>query len=122
MSFINIAVVVPAYNEQAVIGQTIESLLAAGRLPQNIFVINDCSTDNTVEEIARYGVNALHNPRNLGKAESLNNVIRELYLLSRFTHISFLDADTCVAKDYFRVISDRLKEDLEWCEKRNKSS
>ncbi|MFN5772898.1 glycosyltransferase family 2 protein, partial [Flavobacterium sp.] len=41
------AVVIPTYNEEAFIGQTLASLMAQTQLPEQIIVVNDGSTDNT---------------------------------------------------------------------------
>ena len=40
-------IVIPAYNEEAYIGKTLQSLVEQTLLPKKIIVVNDGSTDNT---------------------------------------------------------------------------
>ena len=47
-------VVIPAFNEEDHLTQTLDSLVAQSHLPEKIVVIDDQSTDNTKEIIARY--------------------------------------------------------------------
>ena len=47
-----ISVIIPAYNEEKTIGAAISSLLEQSRIPDEILIINNNSTDRT-EEIAR---------------------------------------------------------------------
>jgi glycosyltransferase involved in cell wall biosynthesis len=46
------AVVIPTYNEEAFIGQTLASLMAQTQLPEQIIVVNDGSTDTTAAIVA----------------------------------------------------------------------
>lgn len=48
----SVAVVIPAYNSEACLRQTIESILAQTRPPDEILIVNDGSTDST-EQVAR---------------------------------------------------------------------
>lgn len=50
-----ISVIIPAYNGAATIANAIESILGQTRAPDEIIVSDDCSTDSTAEEAARYG-------------------------------------------------------------------
>ena len=53
-----LAFVIPAYNEQALIGKCVESVLAeikrSGRTDVDVVVVNNNSTDRTAEVAARY--------------------------------------------------------------------
>lgn len=49
-----ISVIIPAYNGAATIANAIESILRQTRAPDEIIVSDDCSTDSTAEEAARY--------------------------------------------------------------------
>jgi len=68
-----ISVILPTYNRAELVGETIDSLLAQSRPVDELLVIDDGSTDNTREVIARYGdaVKYLAKP-NGGKASALN--------------------------------------------------
>ncbi|WP_079436018.1 glycosyltransferase family 2 protein [Zoogloea sp. LCSB751] len=72
-----VAVIVPAFNEAAVIASTLRSLLAQAPRPREIIVVDDGSTDGTAD-VARgvlvgvSGARVIRLPRNSGKAAALN--------------------------------------------------
>ena len=89
---LKITAIIPAFNEEACIGATIEALLAQTYPLSAIIVIDDCSLDRT-REIARsyLGVTVLRTPQNEGtksKAQNLGlaSVETELFVT--------VDADT----------------------------
>lgn len=96
-----ITVLIPAYNEQAGLGDTIRSLYAQTRPPERILVVNDCSTDAT-EQVARFwGVEVLTPPANLGSKAKAQNyglgfVDTDLVLP--------VDADTTLDPDYIELL------------------
>jgi glycosyltransferase involved in cell wall biosynthesis len=50
-----ISVVMPAYNEELYIGEALDSILAQTRAPLEVIVVDDGSTDETVEIVRGYG-------------------------------------------------------------------
>ena len=93
-----VTALVPAYNEEACIGETIESLLAQTVPFYRIIVINDCSTDKTAEVAAAYsckGVTVLTPPSNRGKSQAHNYGISHLETEFFLT----VDADTILAPE-----------------------
>jgi glycosyltransferase involved in cell wall biosynthesis len=50
-----ISVVVPAYNAEPYIAQTLQSILSQTRPPEEIIVVDDGSTDGTPDEVIRFG-------------------------------------------------------------------
>ena len=50
-----VTVLIPAYNEAASVGDTIDSLRNQTIPPAEIIVIDDCSTDNTAEVARAHG-------------------------------------------------------------------
>ena len=55
------------FNNQSTIKQSIESLINQNYPLDEIFVIDDCSTDKTVEKINEMGVELIINPKNKGR-------------------------------------------------------
>jgi len=51
----NVSVVIPCYNAEKYLGQTVSSVLKQTRLPDEIVFIDDGSTDNTKEILRTYG-------------------------------------------------------------------
>jgi cellulose synthase/poly-beta-1,6-N-acetylglucosamine synthase-like glycosyltransferase/peptidoglycan/xylan/chitin deacetylase (PgdA/CDA1 family)/spore germination protein YaaH len=100
--FPRVAVLIPAYNEEAVIVRTIRSVLNSDYKNLHILVIDDGSSDRTAEaaaeayaqEIKAGRVQVLIRP-NAGKAAALN------YALERLHDEIFvgIDADTVIAPD-----------------------
>lgn len=97
-----IAVLVPAYNEQGYIGPAIESFLAADypRDRLNIVVVDDGSTDDTFAEALAYEseqVTVLTKP-NGGKHAALNYAVQATHC----EYVVTVDADSVVAPDAFK--------------------
>lgn len=95
-----VTVLIPAFNEEAVIAGTIRSVLASDHPDFEIIVIDDGSSDATHQIAAAAGVTALKQTDNLGKAAALNAGIAA----ARGVHIVTVDADTLVAPDTLRLL------------------
>lgn len=98
----DVAVLMAAHNEEAVIGTTLGALVQL--VPAaNVHVVSDWSSDRTVEIAERVGVNVVETPRNTGKASALAYGRDEFGLLDRYRAVMILDADTKLDPDYFEV-------------------
>lgn len=88
-----VSIVMPAYNAEKTISQSIESVL--GQIYQNweLLIVNDCSTDNTESIVVSYlqdsRIKLINNERNTGVAQSRNTAIES----SIGRYIAFLDSD-----------------------------
>src|SRR3989338_8542913 len=100
-----LCVVIPALNEQLMIGRCIESLLNCDLPPPDIYVIDDGSIDNTALVADSFGVNVIRNSSKQGKAASLKRIIAHFNLAERYEYVALLDADTYVGKDYVRSVT-----------------
>ena len=89
-----VSIIVPAYNEELVVGDTVASLLASDYSRYEIIVVDDGSQDNTSKVIVdRFGADdrvRLFTVANAGKAAALNTGLRH----ARGEIIVALDADT----------------------------
>ncbi|MCK4223445.1 glycosyltransferase family 2 protein, partial [Candidatus Bathyarchaeota archaeon] len=88
-----VTVIVPAYNEEKAIGKTVDALLSLSYANREIIVVDDGSTDRTLEVARSYAkgdlVKALTKP-NGGKWDALNIGIRG----AKGEFIVCIDADT----------------------------
>ena len=101
-----ISVVVPAYNEEITIRDCIQSLLDLDYPNYEIILVDDGSTDKTLEEARKFensGVIVKHQ-ENQGKANALNNGIRS----SKGEIVVTVDADTKLHKNSLKKIADRF--------------
>ncbi len=103
---VSISVVMPAYNASRFIGESIESILNQTLKNFELIIVNDGSTDDTVDIVNSYNdprIRLIHNPENLGIVATLNNGITE----ARSEFIARLDADDI-------AVANRLEEQLKY--------
>lgn len=79
-NMIPISVLVPAYNEETTIVDSIKSLLALNYPSHEVIVINDGSKDNTLKEIIQaYKLNEISQPvRNLIKTKKIRGIYKNI--------------------------------------------
>ncbi|HEY1862721.1 MAG TPA: glycosyltransferase family 2 protein [Roseiarcus sp.] len=88
------SVIIPAYNVSGIIERAIRSAAAQTSPPLEILVINDCSTDNTVEVVNALGreipsLRLLSTPANGGPAAARNLGLRA----AKADWVALLDSD-----------------------------
>ena len=88
-SAMRISVVIPTYNRLAYLQQALESVLSQTRMPDEIIVVDDGSTDHTKREIGSRGDLLYVRQENLGAAAARNRGIRE----AKGDWVAFLDSD-----------------------------
>ena len=95
-----ISVVIPTYNSAGFIVSTLDSVLGQSRCPEEILVMDDGSTDETVRLLRRYQprVTVLQQT-NKGVADARNALCRH----ARGDIIAFLDHDDIWHPDYLKV-------------------
>ena len=93
----NISVIIPTYNSSLYIVRTLDSVLSQSCLPHEIVIVDDGSTDNTIEIIEDYKKNnesifdniRLYKQKNMGAGAARNRAILE----AKGQWIAFLDSD-----------------------------
>ena len=115
-------IVIPAYNEEAFIALTLQSLVSQTLLPKKVVVVNDNSTDKTAEIILAF---AKENPfitlvNKTSEAIHLpgSKVIQAFHkgfetLDNNYDIIVKLDADLILPNNYFERISSTFEKDAE---------
>jgi glycosyltransferase involved in cell wall biosynthesis len=103
----NISFVIPAYNSASTIKETLDSVLNGNfEYGDEIIVVNDGSTDNTLEVLKKfeYKIKIIENPENIGCPASRNVGISA----AKYDLIFSLDADNILEKE----MVNKLKESL----------
>lgn len=111
MTNIKIAILVPAYKEELVIDKTITSLLDAGFLKNDIYVVDDCSEDETSNISLSYGVNVLTLTKNSGKAGATRAGLAHFKLTEKYDWITLVDGDSMLSEDFIPVLKQAIKKD-----------
>ena len=85
-------VIIPLYNKEQYIENAIKSVLNQTFTDYNLVIVNDCSTDKSVEITSKYisdTVEIIHHKKNAGLAAARNTGIKN----SNSNYITYLDAD-----------------------------
>lgn len=114
----NVAIIVPAHNEEGVIGATIDSLVRMDYPPQHlrIYVIDDASSDATamvINQRAReHREQVLYVPcfdkEGFGKAAVLNHGLKIILAGDWAEAVMIIDADVLFEKDTLRLMTRHL--------------
>ena len=110
----NIITVIPVYNGEKFIRQTLESVAKQSLPADRVIVLDNCSTDNTeqvVKDFQAIKCEWIRNPKNLGLFGNCN---RALEFASEANHLHLLCADDLIEPDFYR----RLTHELEACPNR----
>lgn len=99
-----ISVVIPAYNEELYIGPCLESLLNQQEKPDEIIVVNNNSTDRTVEIAKNYPVRIINEPQQ-GMIQARNRGFNE----AKYEIIARTDADTILPPTWIKNIKKKLE-------------
>lgn len=96
------SVIIPLYNKEKYIEDTIKSVLNQTFKNFEIIVINDGSTDNSLKIVKNFSDQRIFiiDQRNLGLSTARNNGVKNAI----FNYIAFLDADDLWMEDYLQTI------------------
>jgi GT2 family glycosyltransferase len=107
---IGVSIIVPAYNAQNTIGETIASVLSQTYPHWELIVVDDGSTDDTEATVKQFTkgnepIRYLHQS-NQGVAAARNNGIQN----ARYEWLHFLDADDWVAPNFLQLLTQKIEE------------
>ena len=106
---VSVSVVIPVHNRQAVIGRSVSSVIRQSLSPDEIIIVNDGSSDNTLQvcqEISAPGVQIITLPENCGSQKARNAGIRA----AKGNWIAFLDSDDQWLPNQLEKLVERLRE------------
>ena len=89
----DITVVIPVHNREQTIKRAVDSVLSQSILPEEIIVVDDCSSDSTKEILEGYGekIICIYLPENGGPSKARNEGIKQ----AKTEWVAFLDSDDC---------------------------
>ncbi len=101
---LNVSLYIPVYNGESTIQNVLKSALELDPGPEEIIVINDGSSDRTLEILEEYKnqINIINNPSNMGLAFSRNVGISK----AKHDDVASLDADVEVSKNWLKDLHD----------------
>jgi glycosyltransferase involved in cell wall biosynthesis len=107
-----LSVILPNYNHAKLIGRALGALLSQDRAADEIIVVDDGSTDDSVAVVERIAATAssirlLQNPRNLGVAPTSQAGLE----VARGKYVYFAAADDWVVPGFFGLALRRLEAD-----------
>ena len=96
-------VVIPLYNKEKQIRTTIQTVLEQTFQQYEILIINDGSTDGSIEEVQKFSDKRIRiiSQKNAGVSAARNTGIEN----ARYEWVAFLDADDLWEKDFLKEIS-----------------
>lgn len=105
---LKVSVYVPCFNSERTIGACLASLIAQRRKPDEILLIDDGSTDRSLEIAKRYpGVKVIHHAVNKGLATARNSGIR----FSKGDLVASIDSDCAADPDWLLRLAAEMEHD-----------
>lgn len=110
---VTVTALIPAHNEEKLIGATITSLLAQDRKPDRIIVVADNCTDGTVAVARSFNVEVFKTVgNNKKKAGGLNQALAKILPeLGENDTVMIMDADTVLRQGFLKTAVKRFTDD-----------
>lgn len=102
------SIVIPTYNRVAFIKQAIDSVLTQTFEDWQLIVVDDASTDRTIDLLHTYTdprIQIISNPQNLERSASRNKGIE----VAKGEYICFLDSDDYYFPQHLKILHDQIK-------------
>ncbi len=104
-----LALLIAGHNEELVIEQTLRSAINAGMSPEDIYVVDDNSSDKTKAiAVAVLGKGNVLRVKRSGKGLALTKGAKKFALTERYEWIHIADADGGFASNYFEIFRSKL--------------
>jgi glycosyltransferase involved in cell wall biosynthesis len=117
-----VTLIIASYNSEEFILQTLESVASQTRLPDQVIIVDDCSTDNSLHYIKNFMssnpdiyIKLIKNTKNKGAAYSRNVGIK----FSDYEYFCFMDSDDILAARFIEELYNVAIEtgvDLTYCD------
>lgn len=106
-----VSVIIPAYNASKTIDKCLDSVLSQTIGNVEVIVINDNSTDDTLEKINKYKnrIILINNKKNLGPAASRNKGLDK----ATGTYIGFVDSDDYISPRMYEEMVKYMSDDVD---------
>ena len=106
---IKVSIIIPVYNTEQYLRQCLDSVINQTFQDIEIIVVNDGSTDNSINIIKEYQqkdsrIVFVDFPNHKGVSDARNEGIK----LARAEYITFVDSDDWVKKDYVKTLYDNI--------------
>lgn len=101
---VTVTVLVPAHNEEAKLGETLDALMRQDRLPDRVVVVADNCTDRTIEIARQRGFEVFESSNNKDKKAGALNQALPVFLAQAGPNDTFMimDADTHLKQGFIR--------------------
>jgi len=86
---LDVSIIIPAYNEQEAISETVKDILSLGIEKSELLVVDDGSSDETASRAKQAGARVVSHPYNIGNGAAVKTGIRS----ARGKVLVFLDGD-----------------------------
>lgn len=105
----HLALLLPGHNEELIVASTVRSAVAAGQDIRDIYVVDDCSSDQTRKKaIELLGEDHVLTVERSGKAMAVKQAIQHFNLDTGYQWLHVADADSVFGADYFRIYKKKL--------------
>jgi glycosyltransferase involved in cell wall biosynthesis len=100
-----ISIVIPTYNSEKFMPNLLNSIFKNGIEDMEVIIVDDCSTDKTIECAKKYPLKIIQLETNVGPSRARNRGVNE----AQGDIIFFLDADVIVMDGTIREVKDYFK-------------
>jgi glycosyltransferase involved in cell wall biosynthesis len=97
-----LSIIIPTYNASKFMPNLLDSIFKQTDEDMEVIIVDDCSTDNTIDIVKQYPVRVIHMEKNGGPARARNRGVEA----ARGDIIFFLDSDVVLLDGAIREVKD----------------